>query len=178
MCDDFDYLSLSQEPKWASGQPWQDTLTCQGLLLTQMHDPTLMSEYPRCKKYRCNWQVFETASDAGISHTKFTVNTVLGILRCNSIALRASLLQTHRCHQTQAFRNFHAIFKWKSKALPFLSSTFSHITLENFPVSSQTPFLAAPPKIFSLATRMLPGSHKIWFSVLLPAQGSLTQHSQ
>lgn len=150
-----------------------------------MYDPTLMSEYPRYKKYCCNWQAFETQPqwlegnlNSGISHPKFTVKTVLGIWRCNSIALHAPLLQTHCYHQTQSFRNLHTIFKWKSKGLPFTSSTFSHITLESFPISSQIPFLAVLPKICSLAIRMLPGNQKICFSVLLPAEGSLTQHSQ
>lgn len=84
-----------------------------------------------------------------------------------------------RCYrQTCSFSTFHTIYTLKFKALPFIPSTFSHITLGSFPISSQIPFLAAPPKIFSLAIGLLPGNHKIWLSVLLPAQGSLTQHSQ
>lgn len=136
---------------------------------------------PHYKKYCRNWQMFETRPqwlegtlNAAISHPKFAVKTALGIQRCNSIALHAS----HCYHQTWSFSTFHTIFKWTFKALLFLSSIFSHIILGSFPISSQIPFLAAPPKIFSLAIVLLPGNHKIWLSVLLPAWGSLTQHSQ
>lgn len=150
-----------------------------------MCDPTLMSKCPHYKKYHCNWQMFATQPQwlegtltAPLSHLKFAVKAALGIWRCNNIAFHASLLQTHCYRQTWSFSTFHTIFKWKFKVLPFIPFTFSHITLGSFPLSSHIPFLAAPPKIFSVAIGLLPGNHKIWLSVLLPAQGSLTQHSQ
>lgn len=150
-----------------------------------MYEPTLMGKCPHYKKYHCNRQMIEIQSqwregtlNAAISHPKFTVKTALGTRSCNSIVFHASLLQAHSYCQTWSFSTFHTTFKWKFKGLPFISSTFSHITLGNFPISSQITFLAAPPKIFSLAIGLLPGNHKIRLSVLLPAQGSLTQHSQ
>lgn len=123
-------------------------------------------------------QWLEGTLNAAISPSKSAVKTALRIWRCNSIAVHVSRLQTTRYHQTWSFSTFHTIFKWKFKALPFISSTFSHITLGSFLISSQIPLLAAPPKTFSLAIGLLPGNHKISLSVLLPAQGSLTQHSQ
>ena len=150
-----------------------------------MCDPTLMGKCPHYQKYPCDWQMFVTQPqwlegtlNAAISHPTFAVKMTLGIRRWDSIALHASPLQTHHYHQNWSFSTFHSIFKWDFKALPFVSPTFSHITLRSFLIFSQIPFLDASPKRFSLAVRLLPGNHKIWLSVLLPALGSLTQSSQ